>query len=227
MSAHGIVGVSRLEVRCDTRQLAPSTEQHQTAPTILAGKSMETVLAIATLLGGISAIWYFRNEVTGWRAKNRTHGTEPGTPVARLTTLSTSPKGSSDSSASAIDALSTNVTLPRTRLDLKARAELEVYDVSPSEEGDLVTCQRGEVTFPDGGRVDVEFVVPFLSRPHVEVIDRAGNGNIPVVEEVSRYRVGFRRKLMRPVFSPGVRKPHVFGWTAEGAVLRRAGDTHQ
>jgi hypothetical protein len=123
--------------------------------------------------------------------------------------------------------LSRTVPPTETVEDLAARAALETYAALPTGESELVTCQRGEVAFSGYGRVDVEFPIPFVSPPHVEVINQLGHDHVPTVEEVSRYKVAFRRAAHRPRFTPGERYNDVFGWTAEGTVLRRIGRAEQ
>ena len=110
--------------------------------------------------------------------------------------------------------------VPNTAVEANVAGKIAYYKTPVIErESAVLVLQRGEISFSGFGPRSVEFPLPFLTPPRVEVINTNGYGedNVPRVKEVTAHQVTFARSS-----SGGIGMPEglqVYRWVARGTPL--------
>ena len=107
--------------------------------------------------------------------------------------------------------------VPASAVEQNVAAKISYYRAPRHDDDyDLLLVQKGEVELPEGCTpVEVQFPVPFMDTPTVEVIDFNGHGDAPLAEATP-----FKAEFYRGSVGCFPHKAGVYRWTAAGPSLK-------
>jgi len=108
--------------------------------------------------------------------------------------------------------------VPDTRVEQNVRSKIERY-LAPDGSGELV-FQRGEIELDTSTLKQIEFNLPFVAPPEIELIFRSGSENVGpnVVTKATANAAAFSPRIVTYSSDRAV-----FTWLAKGTPLKRLG----